>query len=779
MSESERTSLMRRADWESDGLPALEPQGSGTYLRVVWQRWWLPVLTAALAVGAAWATQRDSADSYTAEVLLERREQASLSRLDPSAPSPIDFGNHLDLIRSRAVLLTVIDSLDLRLRVAGGDSLADALVTGWEVDSAAPSGTYTVELREEAPVLVDAGGDVIDRLRPNGQLEGPGFRLRVRPSAEIPVPVAVTVDHPEEALRRLQRSLQVEPGKSADLIRIRYSAKDAERSADVANAVASLYVDHRTMQARENARSRRRAIALQLGEIADSIEVVQDQALGYQQAQGLLDPAVEGSALLTAVLTHESDLRTLQFQEALVRDLVQTLESDEVTDADLEMIMSLGGDLVPTAPQLFTRLQELRTERSRLTASRFGFTDANPSVQVVDSLIASTTRQMRVSAQQSLEMLEARRAAAATTLSQLRGQVSDLPRRSAELTRLQQRVGAVQEIFDLLVERYYEAQIAAEVETADIAVADPALVPLKPDPSHDMLFLLIAMTGGLAVGGTGAVLLDSLDNRIRQPDDAEEATRLDVLGAVPYLGKGGGRGTDPVFAGKEAFRALDANLRFCAEQRPQVVAVTSAVPVEGKSTVAANLALTLVEHGDDVLVVDGDCRRPVLHEMLDVRRSPGLSEVLLGSASLADAIVPSNMGAGLYVLPAGYAGARGGVPIGGQRFARLLEEVRDRFDMILVDTPPLLAVADAAHVSAQADGTLIVVRSDRTDRTELQAAVERLRTLRAPLIGLVLNAVPMRRMLYSYREYQPGETERKTRKSTRRGRRRARMAGRT
>jgi capsular exopolysaccharide synthesis family protein len=182
-----------------------------------------------------------------------------------------------------------------------------------------------------------------------------------------------------------------------------------------------------------------------------------------------------------------------------------------------------------------------------------------------------------------------------------------------------------------------------------------------------------------------------------------------------------------------------------------VIAVTSATPRDGKSTVAANLALTLAEQGSRTLLIDSDLRRPQVHTTFGFEQAPGLSDVLLGTVEIEEAAHPAPDLESLDIIPCGSGQQNPTELIGSEAFDRFMSEARAIYDYVVVDTPPLLAVTDGALVAALVDGTLVVVRANKTDQEALENAVNQLRRLRVPLLGVVLNGVPTGRSSgYSY-----------------------------
>jgi polysaccharide biosynthesis transport protein len=716
----------------------------GEYLEVLRRKWWLVLGGGLIALGATLWQERGAVPIYTAEVLLEQRREAPLVGGGITGGAG-DFGSQVELIRSRAVAATVMDSLGLQLRILEPREEPTGIIGQVEVEPEVRPDAYTLA-REGSTLLLlaGAGADTVTTAGLDDWIVGPGFRLRLAdPGILNREPLHFTFQHRQAAIERLQRSIDVEPGRGPALIRVRYRHPDPVIAAAVVNAVAAAYQQHRAEAAREAASRRREVIARQLVEMADSLDAAQELVVEYQRSAGL-DPGMEGGRLTTMVLETESELRTLRFQESLLESLVAGLRGDaQRQDESVHRILSLGSELVPAGPALHNRLQQLEIERSRLTASRFGRTGGDPEVEVLDSLMASTRGQIRIAAEQGLGHLRVRLRGTAERLAGLRAELGGTPGRTAELARLRQRADAVQDVVDVLVDRYFEAQVAEAVEAGDIAVVDPALVPLRPDPSHARLKYMFGLVAGLMVGAFGAVAMAYMDTSVRRAADARVATGLPLLGMVPRL-LPSKQNAVTAAVGKEAFRALRTNLRLGAEEEPRVLSITSAEPQEGKSTVSVNLGTTLAEQAlGDVLVMDADLRRPMVHQVFGVPRMPGLTDVLQGKATLLEAIWESPAQGKLHVLPSGSPVSNASELLGSPGFRTLLEELRTRYGHIVIDTPPVLAVTDGVVITRVVDGTIMVVRANQTHRVAIEHAMEQLRSVNASLVGVILNAVEL------------------------------------
>lgn len=290
------------------------------------------------------------------------------------------------------------------------------------------------------------------------------------------------------------------------------------------------------------------------------------------------------------------------------------------------------------------------------------------------------------------------------------------------------------------------------VSAVTIGSAVPPLTPSSPNTKKDVL------AGGLLGLAIGLLVLfarESLDKRIRTEEDLPSG--LAVLGTITKDGRSKGAGTAPdprdQFMRAEAFRRIRTNLRFSDvdENALHVMVVTSALPQEGKSTFCIDLAKVFAEAGLKVLVIDADLRRPRISQYLGVEGSMGLTGVLTGQVALDDVLQPVVQDR-MWILPAGAVPPNPSELLGSGAMADLLGKVRHDFELVILDTPPLLSVTDAAVASVHSDGVLFVVRHGKADRAQLQGALEAVTTVDARILGGALNMVPVKRGALGRRE---------------------------
>jgi capsular exopolysaccharide synthesis family protein len=289
-----------------------------------------------------------------------------------------------------------------------------------------------------------------------------------------------------------------------------------------------------------------------------------------------------------------------------------------------------------------------------------------------------------------------------------------------------------------------------------VSITTPAAVPTSPDSPNTKLNLALGAFLGLGLGISIALLRHTLDTTVKDGSELVDATGSTMLGVITFDPQAKGNplvALDPSSVRSEAFRSIRTNLQYVdVDQPPRSVVVTSSVPDEGKTTTACNLAITLAQAGSRVLLVEADLRRPRVADYLGLDGGMGLTDVLIGQRSFDDVVVPWNRGL-LDVLPSGPIPPNPSELLGSQQMGALLTDLATRYDVILLDAPPLLPVTDAAILTSLADGAIVIARHGVTKREQVEHAAEALRQVSGRLLGVVMNFVPAksgRRSGYGY-----------------------------
>jgi capsular exopolysaccharide synthesis family protein len=366
-------------------------------------------------------------------------------------------------------------------------------------------------------------------------------------------------------------------------------------------------------------------------------------------------------------------------------------------------------------------------------------------------------------------------------LDQQKAEVNQMAERLVEYNILKREAEGNKTLYDGMLTKLREANIAGTLKSSNVTVVDPAMVPSTPSRPAKARNIALAFIVGL-VGGIGLALLrEYLDNTVKTPDDIETLARLPSLAVVPAFSESNGNGRRRLIGGgvsvnghdkrielvaqhlpksqmSEAFRALRTALLLSqADHPPQVVLVTSALPREGKTTAAANLAVTLAQLGDRTLLIDCDLRKPGVARLLNMTdgKYAGLSSYLAGVSSLDLVTVPHPAIPNLMVIPTGPLPPNPADLLSSHKLADAIAELRTKFKFIVIDTPPIMAATDAVILSVQADGVLLVVRSGETPKEAFTRTRDLLTSVKCRMLGVVLNAVDSSApdYYYSYRYY--------------------------
>ncbi|HEU4671542.1 MAG TPA: polysaccharide biosynthesis tyrosine autokinase [Candidatus Limnocylindrales bacterium] len=332
--------------------------------------------------------------------------------------------------------------------------------------------------------------------------------------------------------------------------------------------------------------------------------------------------------------------------------------------------------------------------------------------------------------------------------------VDDLAALTTRSSRQEADLTAARDRLTTLRSAYSTLESLASVGAANLlSVVDPAVAPTEPDWPRPMLAALFGGLLGLLVAATIVVLVEYLDDSIKDPDAAQEAAGVATVGTIPRMRTPAGRGAIyrlatvvfPRSPAAEAYRTLRANLEFASVDSPvRTLLVTSALPAEGKTVTAANLAVAFAQAGRSVLLVDADLRRPGVQEVFRLPNEHGLTDLLRRADSGLAGLVAGTDVPNLRVLPTGPLPPNPAELLGSERMRSVLKHLADAAELVVIDAPPMAAVADAAILSSRLDGTLLVVDTSRSHRRAVRVARAAFERAGAKVLGVVLNRYPPR-----------------------------------
>ena len=407
-------------------------------------------------------------------------------------------------------------------------------------------------------------------------------------------------------------------------------------------------------------------------------------------------------------------------------------------------------------------LAQLQRQQAQL-AEKLG--ERHPDMVKVASAIESTQTRINAEVQKVVQALRndyqaalANERALASALDQQRQEAQELNRASIQYGALQRDAQSNRELFQGLLQRTRETDISSDLRTNNIRVVDAAEPAREPSSPNRRNNIALGLMAGLMLGVGLAFLFEYLDGRIKSPEEIQAHLGLPCLGIVPAL-KSQPKQSDPLLSGRvphvfaEAVKTIRTNLLFSsAAESSKLLVVTSTGPGEGKTVVAANLAVALAQAGQRVLIVDCDMRRPRVHVLFSLNQEPGLSNVMVGNAKASNAVRKTTT-QNLWALPGGKNPPNPAELLGSKRFRDFVKTLGQHFDWIILDTPPVMAVTDAVVVSHRADGVVFVVGAEMTQRNAARHALDQLDSAKAHFFGVVLNRVDLNRNPYYYSTY--------------------------
>jgi polysaccharide biosynthesis transport protein len=767
-----------------ENLPAIqspfEEPNQEIDLRRAWQTVarsaWIIVVCVGLAVAAAVVAARRIVPQYGAGATVRIDEQPR----GASAQSALMyFGNEnqsalamaTEVIDSRTLAAEVVDSLGLRLYVIQPPRVVrSTLIAHARFASDAPSVQYRI-------TKVPAGHEV--RLLPTDSVLGVfpdtaelqllGGTVRLSAEGRLLPRMVVALDPRISLAEQLRGALVVQPtNKDANVLMISYSGPDSQLVRDIPNAVAHAFVRRRMELDRGGALARmeylRRQRATLSADVADAEGAIRD----YLEKQGISGVAEQQQALQSQLLSLQSTKRDLEAKRQNIARALEPLTSPDTLKArDLflqKLLTTEAFERSGIAMEEVAHYKLLLQTRSEMLTKRV---PTSRDVLELDKSIRQSQDDIRRSTETFLANLDQEIAALQPRIDTLLGALKKVPEQKIEYQKLERNQRIVEEMITLVEGQLKDAEIQAAVSDSTASVLDEAVSPSPQGGSSTTLIYAVGMFSGLLVGVIVAFMRDWLDTTVRTEQDLASIVGVAVVGTIPNLQQQarsvgyrlpvpkGGDGAAPATGREyqtpaaEAYRTLRTNLNYLTPPRPpHVIVITSALPGDGKTTTAVNLAVTLAHQGQRVILIDAETRRGTVHDLFGIPPSPGFFDLMYGQASPGECIrrVEMEGGGTLDVLPLGSAPSvnPADLLVAG-RLQPLFERLRPQYDYVIIDTPPLNLFTDGALIGAHADALLLVARADKTDRDELRYAVQQLRNVQVTLAGTVLNDVEFRR----------------------------------
>lgn len=585
--------------------------------------------------------------------------------------------------------------------------------------------------------------------------------------------------------------IHVTPIRNSRLVDIGFEAKDPVLSAKIANNLARAYIDLNLETKLKATQDAMNWLNSRIEEERKKVEKAEQALLRYKEEHNIItdfskDVETITAQKLAAINAQVVEAETKRVEaETRYKQAVALQKTPEMLDSIPEV---LNNDLIRQIKQMEVELYKRRSELSKKYGSNHPQIVAiQNELATLQSRKAEEVNRVINSLYNSFKVAQAREQSLKSSLERQKGESFNLNEKAINYSVLKREAESTKEMYDLVIKRFKETSLTENIRTGNIRIVDAAEIPKAPVKPKKMQNILLGLIVGLALGVGLAFFLEYLDNTIKIPEDIKERLKIPYLGPIPSFAEGNGNPgnlerkpqadlvtlASPKSTASEAYRGIRTSLLFsAADAAPRMILVTSAAPSEGKTITAANLAITMAQAGNRVLIIDCDLRRPRLHRVFNIPRDRGIANILVGSCTINDAIVHSQI-PGIDLIPSGPVPPNPSEMLGSNSMNELMKGLRDRYDLIIIDSPPVTAVTDAVILSRLVDGVLLVVRAGETHREIIRNGIGLLQHANAHILGAILNGVEMGRDSYYYYQYyyyyygEDGERQKKVRRKKR------------
>lgn len=780
------------ADHRTPAFPP-SPEGGSEFgvrelVKTLKQSRWLVLGVTAAVLALAVLLTKMAAPVYESSTTLQLDEDDGglnlLGDLGPLGGGGKDaIETDMVVLQSRRIAEEIVDSLALQVQLVEPRRPRAQVLSVVRAPQNTSEGL--VELRRRGDGAYDATVRGDDGLvvapavvRPGGTFSVGGVTLQLaqRPAGG-PERIRIALQKYRDAVEGVMADVTVSrPNRMARVVRVAYETTDPVFAAAVPNAAAGSFLAYKSRVGKTETSSTVEFLREQVAQYEGDLRTAENTLQSFRESAQIVAPRQQADEQVRRMAQMQAERDGLQAERQALAGLLAEVSRDAAqsreagVESPYRRLATFPAFLAnATVQNILRSIIDLEGRRSELLVLR---TPENTDVRSINGRIAELEGQLYQTAQSYLQNLGNKADALSGTLARFGAAMDAVPAREVQFARLARNQTLSEEIYTLLQKRLKEAEIEEAVQFGDARVIDRALVPERPVSPKPMVNLTLGLAVGLILGMGAALLRRSLDNKVRTREDAVEVTGgMPVLATIPRIrssaqraaaaaGKNGkGRVVrvspeelieqrlivqrEPHSAVAEAYRTLRTNIAFTSlDSAPRVLVVTSAMPGDGKSTSSSNLAFTLAQQGSRTLLVDADLRRGLLHRLFDLPQSPGLTNVLVGQMPLEESVqrVPLTGASGtLDLLSAGVFPPNPADLLGSPRMRALLEEMRTRYDAVVIDAPPVGLVTDAAVLGSAADATILVARAGITEKDALQSAATQLHHVRARVGGVILN----------------------------------------
>jgi capsular exopolysaccharide synthesis family protein len=578
-----------------------------------------------------------------------------------------------------------------------------------------------------------------------------------------------------QVIQKLKRMIEAKPQEGTHIINIRAVSAEAEEAARVANMTAQAYRNYNIQQNNKKTFETRAFIEEQLRLTSERLKQAERELQGFKEVNNLISLDAQTANTISKMNSVENEHEKTRAERMLIESQIKALDSAGKGHSEKMMGFLLAAPPGSPHEHIRHKLSELYLKRQTLLTT---LTERHPQVETVTSEIQALFGEVRRELSALLQACASRESELARRVELLQRENLSLPEKAQALVRLKREVELQESLHAQLKTKYQEVLIQESGKVEEVSIVKPAMKPEEPfNVPSKLMIVLTGLVMGTIIAMVLAFLAEVFDTSMGTIEDVEALLGVPVLGVIPQLSadsraKGnqdrneGARSRardlvthyDPKSQATESFRALRTNLQFLRlESKGKLFLITSSFVKEGKTLNTVNLALSMAQAGNKVLLIDADLRKPSVHRVFGLGREPGItdyvlgnyhwrevvetiSDVMLGDFEIGDLLMTPGMD-NLHFVTAGTKPPNPTEVLSSERFREFLREARQEYDFVFVDAPPILPVADATEIAPLMDGVFLVYTVGKIGRGVLKRAKSNLDNVDAKVLGIVLNNV--------------------------------------
>ncbi|MBN2805192.1 MAG: polysaccharide biosynthesis tyrosine autokinase, partial [Prolixibacteraceae bacterium] len=597
-----------------------------------------------------------------------------------------------------------------------------------------------------------SGLDYSAKVKPGERIQTEHFdfylKIRENFNPEVTNNYYFYFNNPHQLTLSYQNRLVLEPmSKGASMLQISIEDQNASKAIDFLNKLTSEYLLRNLEKKNEIANNTIQFIDSQLDTISKSLNIAETDLQTFRSKNKMMDLSFQSQQVFQQLQDLENQKMEVEMQNQYYKYLLTYIEENQ----DVESILapSAMGVNDPLLNSLILEINQLSVEKSSLTNIKKG-ADFGP-LQKLDAQIRNAKDNISENASNLVKSSNISLNELNKRINRLMASINDLPETERQLFGIQRKFVLNDNLYTFLLERRAEAQIAKASNTADNEIIDPAMVtgngaPIKP---KKMINFAIALILGFVVPALVIFLKEFFNMKVDSPEVVKRMTNKPIIGYIPNSGVGDLTISDaPDSPWAEAFRIVRTKLQFTIKEKQHpVVLVTSSVPGEGKSFIAINLASVNAIAGKKTVLVGFDLRRPQIAQRFKIDKNMGVTNYLIGDATI-DQIIQKTGNPFLDVIPSGIIPPNPAELISDEKTLVFLEELRKRYDYIVLDTAPLSPVSDSHHLCRLADAILFVVRDKYTHKQIMQSTLDELKSNNQENLSIIINDIQLNRKRY-------------------------------